>query len=183
MSKAWVRRFAWLGVLVIAVAAAGWPLYVSPGSDQPAATDVAYVIGPPTDARMEMALAMLEEGHTSTLMVSLDPAATEYSLAQAACAGGTPFSEYTVLCDRPEPFTTRGEAEWLASEVAEHDWTSAAVITFTPHLKRAELYVERCFGGDLAMIDSDEPLTPWYWAYQYAYQTGAFVKAGLALGC
>ncbi|MFV0286782.1 MAG: YdcF family protein [Demequina sp.] len=183
MSKAWIRRFAWLGVLVIAVAAAGWPLYVSPGTDQPGETDVAYVIGPPTDERMKAALDLLESGSTDTLMVSVDTADAQYSLAQAACAGAAPFSGYTVLCEKPEPFSTRGEAQWLEREVEANGWTSASVITFRPQVKRAEMLMERCFSGDLAMIDSGESLNTFDWVYQYVYQTGAFMRAGLTIDC
>ncbi len=170
----------WLVLLAAVIAAAGWKVYVDPGSDAaPEQSDVAYVIGPPTDARMEVALGMLEDGSADSLMVSLNPEETGWSLAQDACAGEGVFANYAVLCDKPDPFTTRGEAQWLKAEVAAHEWDSASVITFTPHLRRAELYMDRCFDGELSMIDSGEHLAPWTWAYQYAYQTGGFMKAGL----
>lgn len=174
---AWVF---WLALLVAIVAAAGWKIYVDPGADaMPEQTDVAFVIGPPTDERMEVALEMLQDGTAGALMVSLDEAETEWTEAQAACMGLGDFAGYPVLCSKPDPFTTRGEAQWLAQEVEAQGWDSASVITFTPHIKRTQLYMDRCFDGDLAVVDSGESLDPWYWAYQYVYQTGAFMKAGL----
>ncbi|WP_084099562.1 hypothetical protein [Demequina sp. NBRC 110051] len=170
----------WLALLAAVIAAAGWKVYVTPDVDAaPEQSDVAYVIGPPTDARMQVALELLQSGSADSLMVSLDPDETEWSLAQAACAGAGDFARYRVLCDMPDPFTTRGEAQWLESEVTAHEWDSASVITFTPHIERAQMYMERCFDGELSMIDSGEDLALWDWAYQYAYQTGAFMKAGL----
>src|SRR5690606_3559378 len=74
--------------LVVAVAVAGIPVLVVPASDDPATVeaDVAFVIGPPTDARMEVAYDLIAEGRADALMVSLDPAeAADWPLAAQAC--------------------------------------------------------------------------------------------------
>ncbi len=168
--------FAYLAVAV--------PAFVFPAATAPQdieRADVVFVIGPPADARVDKALELLHQGTADTLMISLDPEATAYEKAQAVCTFGV--EGVTVLCARPEPFTTQGEARWLRTESEARGWDSAAVITFTPHLTRARAITEQCFDGEVAMVDSEQELEPYYWAYMFAYQSGAFVKVWLKGGC
>ncbi|MFW7413876.1 hypothetical protein [Demequina sp. SO4-18] len=182
--------------LAIAVVLIGIPVLVTPATDdaQTIDVDVAYVIGPPTEARMDAAHELIADGRAEALMVSLDPEEGDrWTEAAAACQNGglrdgrladdTALSDVEVLCHKPEPFTTRGEARWLEDEMAEHGWDSAAVITLTPHISRARMIMERCETGDIAMVDPGESLAAWYWAYMYAYQAAGFTKAAILQGC
>ena len=90
---------------------------------------------------------------------------------------------FTVICDQPDPFTTRGEARWLRTLAVDHAWESVAVITIRPHLTRTRVIMERCWGGDIAYLDSGESLDPWYWAYHFLYQAAGFAKVALQRGC
>jgi hypothetical protein len=57
------------------------------------------------------------------------------------------------------------------------------VVTARPHISRARLIVERCFPGEIIMVESPHPM-PWHrWIYEYAYQTAAFGRALLFTGC
>ncbi|MFV0634934.1 hypothetical protein [Demequina sp.] len=190
----WVRWTAGTAAAALAIAAVGIPVYVAPRAAVAAAdaqaADVVYVIGPPTDARMEVAREQVAAGLADAVMISLNPEeSAEWPEAAAACTGewaGDPderVAAATVLCDMPDPFTTRGEARWLESEMASRGWESVNVVTFTPHVSRAKMIIERCETGEVRMVDSGESLDPWYWVYQYAYQSAAFVKAGLLTGC
>lgn len=62
-------------------------------------------------------------------------------------------------------------------EALEHQ---VVVVTFKPHVARARYILERCYDGDVAVIGVDQDLTLWDWAYQYVYQTAAFVKAAFS---
>ncbi len=62
-------------------------------------------------------------------------------------------------------------------------WSSATVITFTPHVTRARVIFERCFAGDLLMVPDTDPLSFEQWVEQYVYQTAAFVKVAANPGC
>ncbi|RFA17961.1 hypothetical protein [Subtercola boreus] len=105
----------------------------------------------------------------------------EFSAANLPiCTTPQPFAVY---CETPDPFTTQGEARDLSALAAEHGWTSATVITFTPHVVRSRMIMERCFTGDLRMVADDTHLTPAGWAYEMLYQTGAFAKVLLDTGC
>ncbi|MFW2512343.1 hypothetical protein ACNI3K_01030 [Demequina sp. SO4-13] len=249
-----MRRRGKAAIVVVAVAivlvVVGIPILVTPATDDPGTVnvDVAYVIGPPTDARMEVAYDLIADGRAEALLVSLDPEESDrWTEAARACgldgraegigagaertaeavgsagagaertaeasgsagagdkltneAAGSAGAENSgtgpdapeapldlepgipVLCSKPDPFTTRGEARWLEDEMVEHGWDSAAVITLTPHISRARMIMERCDTGDIAMVDVGESLAPWYWAYMYAYQTAGFTKAAILQGC
>lgn len=168
---------ALIGVVAVPALAiaAGLPFYVFPRVDLPGRSDVIYVIGPPTSSRIELAQGMLDAGLSDTLLLSV-PDPEEHPLCDAHAA-------FTVYCSRPEPFTTQGEARELSAMAAEHGWTSATVITFTPHVTRTRLLMERCFAGTLRVTADTTPLLLAEWAHQYFYQTGAFVKVALNPGC
>ncbi|WP_062292811.1 ElyC/SanA/YdcF family protein [Demequina phytophila] len=176
-------------LLILAAALAGLvvliglPLYVFPAHDEPRAVDAVYVIGPPTDTRMELAEQMIADGLTDTMVVSLGEDDEERGKWHEAAAACDSAQRYEVFCSEPDPFTTRGEARWLRSLVDQEGWESVAVITTTPHLTRTRVIMERCWDGDIAYLSSGEHLDPWYWAYHYAYQSAAFVKVWLEDGC
>ena len=154
---------------------AGLPIYVFPQVDEPAKVDVIYVLGLATETRMALADGMLEAGLSETLMIST-PDPEEDPLCE-------PRSDVRVYCLTPEPFTTQGEAQDLATMAADHDWNSALVITFTPHIDRARMLIKRCYTGELRVVEDDAAISIGYWGYQYLYQTGAFIKAALTPGC
>ncbi len=166
----------------------GAPVYVLPATDDPAPVDAVYVIGPPTDERMELAQDLIDQGLSDTLLVSIPDAdgvytamLDTYERANTACDGGIEGAE--VLCFEPDPFTTRGEARYLRDLAAERGWSRVSVITFTPHITRTRVIMERCFDGDLTYLDPGGFIPPWVWVYQYGYQTAGFVKVALADGC
>ncbi|WP_062530150.1 YdcF family protein [Demequina rhizosphaerae] len=172
-----------LGAAAVLVALVGVPLYVMPAQDEPRAVDAVYVIGPPTEARMELAESMIEDGLTDTMMVSIGDSVAERDLWDAAAAACDEPQDFTVYCQMPDPFTTRGEARWMRDMVEHNEWDSVAVVTFSPHLTRTRVIMERCWDGDIAYLSSEEELDPWYWAYHYAYQSAAFIKVWLEDGC
>jgi hypothetical protein len=154
---------------------AGLPLYVFPQVDEPQKTDVIYVIGPPTETRMAVANRMLEAGLSDTLMIST-PSPEDYKLCD-------PRPDITVICVKPDPSTTQGESQDLGEMAAKHGWKSATVITFTPHITRTRVLMERCYSGDLRMVADETPLWVSTWVYHYLYQTGAFIKVALTPAC
>lgn len=157
-----------LGALALFVVA-GLPLYVLPVVDEPRPVDAVLVLGPTNEAKLQTAQRLLEEGLADTLVLS-----TPVGEFAEFCAAEHDFE---VLCFRPSPSTTQGEARELGSLAEARGWDSAMVIAMTPHITRARMIVERCFDGELAMISDGAALSLTEWIGQYIYQTGAFVKA------
>lgn len=169
---------------LLAVIAVGAPFYVFPRVDAvPERADVVFVIGPPTEERVDLARQLLDAGVSDTMLISVPRAVFEPGSRESEKFRACNQPGGDVVCISPIPFTTRGEAEALAELAAERDWTSAIVITRTPHITRARVLVERCFDGELAMLDAHETLDVGDWAYQYAYQTAAFVKVVMTPEC
>lgn len=171
-------------VLNVAVVLGALRLYAYPDTDAPAPTDVVFVIGPPTSTRIAIAQQMVDAGLTSTVVVSVPPPGSgtpQYEASELPICSKP--QAFTVYCVTPSPFTTQGEGRALQALAATHGWTSATVITFTPHITRARIILERCFTGDLRMVADRAPLGAARWLYEAAYQTGAFVKVFAEPSC
>ncbi|MBT0565913.1 YdcF family protein [Williamsia sp. CHRR-6] len=175
------RRLVLWGLLVVLlIGAAGLPVYVYPvAADKPHRSDVIMVLGGRQDGRERYAISLAEKGLAPTVLIS-NPYGTDDAYANSICDG---TYSVRVVCFAPSPTTTRGEARYLRAQAAIHHWRSAMVVTFTPHVARAEYIVGRCFTGDLRVIDYSPHLSPYYWGYMYLYQTAGFVRAFAQDGC
>ena len=160
----------------------GLPVFVFPAVEPlPAHADVAFVLGPPTAARVAAATRLQEAGIVRDVLVSTPgPDPTVYGRIAPVLLRCN--SEADLICRSPEPTTTRGEARLLRQEAASHHWRSAIVVTMPAHIARARMLMERCYPGSLTMASSHEAPT-YGWPYQYLYQTTATVKAWLTPGC
>jgi hypothetical protein len=168
------RLLAAAGAAVLAFVLVGIPLYIAPVSDEAQPTDVVFILGPATTEDIVIARAMLAEGLSHNLLLSVGPPNTRSPELRSLCT--TP-QVFTVECEIPSPSTTQGEARMLQTAAAQHGWTSATVITQTAYVTRSRLIISRCFTGDLRLIADQAPLGLRGWAQQYLYQSGAFLKA------
>ncbi|MWV48997.1 YdcF family protein [Rathayibacter sp. VKM Ac-2803] len=178
------RRIAVVALIAIVVlVAVGVPVYVFPATDAvPARADAVLVLGPPTRARTDLGRELVEEGVADTLLISVwasELAAAPDESDVVACDE----PDMTVICFTAEPGTTQGEARALRDYADANGWDTVLVITQTPHITRARILMERCWGGTVLMESSGEPFTLGDWAYEYAYQTGAFAKVLVEQGC
>ena len=82
----------------------------------------------------------------------LDP---DWPEANRLCRSGR------AICFAPDPYSTQGEARWIAQEAKERGWGSIVVVTSTYHVRRARMVVRRCYGGDLAVVGARPPLGNW----------------------
>jgi len=167
-------------IVVVAWLIAGFFVIVRPPTDQPSRVDAILVLGPPqVDGRITDALAMAAAGLADTVVISI-PRSPGWELRRTC---RRPGAGYTVICIRPEPSTTRGEAEELHRLTGSHHWTSVMVITSTYHVARARMLVKRCESARLLVVAASGRPSIATFAYQYLYQTGAFVKTFLHPNC
>ena len=173
-----LRMRRWLAVasaLITTVAGGVVMLYEFPPPGDEAGADLIYVIGPPTQPRLDEAESILHSIDGATLLVSVLPPASsrEYVATKMPIC-----SQERVLCESPKPMTTKGEALMLVDYARTHEVHKVAVITFTPHVARTRYIFARCAPDiDVQVIGVDQHLTIGDWIYQFAYQTTAFVKA------
>ncbi len=157
------------------------PIFL-PHTGAPIQADVILVLGPPEPSRIALAEDLLSEGYSERLVVSASDTGGPYFLQTLPICNES--HDFKVLCAQSQPFTTQGEVGLLNDLAERNGWDTAIVITFTPHVSRTQLYLDRCFKGTAHVVADDRPLTPAEAAYEYVYQTGAFTKAFLSTsGC
>ena len=151
----------WLFVLI------GLPLYVFPPVDEVPQSEAVFVLGPPSDARLALAERLRDEGLAERIVISVQPERGQTADDIALCR------EPGVTCEVADPFTTRGEVLMMTEQASP----SVIVITTMPHVARTRYLFGKCYPGYFSVVAADQPATIAQWAWQYAYQSLAFVKA------
>lgn len=169
-------RFSVLGGL-LAIALAGVPLYVAPPQHLPAHADVVFVLGAPEPWQIAWAEQLVRTGRADSLMISTPPNVETPSTCR----------QTGVLCLRPDPSSTRGEAQMLRRQMSTHGWSSAIVLTTTPHITRTRLILGQCLtaaaDADVSVIGRSTGMSVGDWIEQYLHQTAGFAKAIAFPGC
>jgi len=156
-----------VALLVIAVAVADIRLFVVPVSDIAAPTDAFVVLGGDTfTIRLNAAVALARQDPGASLVVST-PGRTR---CPRYLRIGVP-----VICFRPDPSTTQGEARATAALAKEHGWTSITVVTTADQVWRARLRFSRCYTGSLRVVQA--PTSMWIRLRSVPYEMAATVKA------
>jgi hypothetical protein len=167
-------------VLALLWLAAGFLVVAEPSVDRPVRSDAILVLGPPlVDGRLDQALRLADAGYAGTVVISIGWDKGRQRIS--ACANDNPA--YQVICFKPSPPTTRGEAEELGALARSRHWTSVLVVTSRYHVSRARLIVRRCVPGKVRMVGVHSEMSAGDWLYQFAYQTGGFAKALLHRDC
>ena len=85
--------------------------------------------------------------------------------------------------DEPPTFTTAGEALMVKRLAAAEGWESVMIVTNVTHISRARMIFTDCLGGGVLATDDGAGIEDSNWAWMYAYQSAAFVKALVAPTC
>jgi hypothetical protein len=80
-----------------------------------------------------------------------------------------------VVCFRPNPVSTRGEARYVAHLAATHHWRRIIAVTSTPQDTRARLRLKRCYDGQFLLITVRPTFLEW--ARDIIYEWGGLMKA------
>lgn len=156
-------RRGWLALLVAApaaVAVALWValdiyLFLAPSLDRPVRADAVMVLAGDRTPRLERGLALMRAGVARTLVIS-DGRDPHWPAANRLCdKGGAGFR---VVCFRPDPYSTSGEAEGFARLARANGWRSVAVATSTFHVTRARMLFRRCFDGRVEAVGAHASL-------------------------
>jgi uncharacterized SAM-binding protein YcdF (DUF218 family) len=175
------RSLRTLVAVVVLVAAlvgwAGYPVYVRPQVDPLRKADAILVVGGADPLpRYRYAFDLAGQGWAPHLVVS-DP---DRQLTKACAAH---YAGFTVECFSPVPRTTLGEARELRRIATEKHWRTVIIVAYTPHISRARYIMQQCFDGSLIMAAVPVGLSPWQWAWMYAYQSAGYVKSVFVGGC
>lgn len=150
----WAFRLALLALLLSAFLGATVYLFVFPHLDRVTHADAVVVLSGGRTDRLPKGVELMRSGVAPTLVIS-DGRALGYPQANRLCRGGQP---YRVVCVRPDPYSTRGEAETVARLAAKRGWRSLVVVTSRYHVFRSRVLFERCFHGPVAVVGSEPSL-------------------------
>jgi uncharacterized SAM-binding protein YcdF (DUF218 family) len=130
-------------------------LFVWPEQDSAGRADAVVVLAG-SKARLTKALGLMRR-RVAPLLVISDGLAPDWPAANRLCRRGS--ARFQVICFRPDPYSTRGEAERIARMAKNRGWRSVAVVTSTFHVTRARLLFERCLAGArVKVVGADYPL-------------------------
>ena len=164
-----VKRILFVVLLVVIVFLVSTArLFVWPPSDPPSHVDAIVALGgDPGQRRMKSALELAKAGYAPVVVISLggDP--------KVRCPP-TPKG-IDVICFRPDPVNTRGEAEFVARLAAQRHWRRIIVIPDRTQTTRARLLFKRCTQITIEMVPVQEDLSQLFAGV--AYEWGALIKA------
>ena len=171
----WLRRsivFAVAFVLVLALVGLNLRLFVWPASDTVHPADAVVVLAGGNGERLDRALELVRDGVAPTLAVSFG--------SDRLCGSAQPFR---VVCFRPSPDNTRGEAEAIGRLAQAHGWTDIVLVTSTSHVTRARLLVERCYSGQLQVAPATPDANVPGWLGAIVHEWGGLAEAMVQRDC
>lgn len=170
---------AFATVVAVANGVAGYFILGKAADSAASRVDAVVVLGGEHDGREGYGLALTRQGLASTLVLS-DPYPADDRLMSHMCLGR--YHAVEVICSRPDPMTTRGEAIMTRRLALERHWKSVLVVSWRYHLPRARLLFHQCLsniGVSVAAkaVPRDYVYPVWYWQYTYLYQFAGIAKA------
>ncbi|MEN4450258.1 YdcF family protein [Mycobacterium sp. SM3041] len=166
---------------LIAVLAAGLPVYVYPKVDRLQRADAIVVLGGYGADRFEYGMNLAEHGWAPTAVLSVYNPTNDAAITNV-CEGRTRRS-ISIVCFTANPLTTLGEARELRRLAAEHNWHRIIVVTARSHISRARYIVGKCFAGEIIMVPSPMIISRARWVYEYFYQTAGYIRTIVQPGC
>ena len=112
--------------------------------------DAIVVLGGP-GPRWQVAVELAKEHAAPLMLVSV--ASPRWNCP------GTDLPGVRIECFRPDPFSTMGEARFVARQARANGWHSLIVVSSTPQVTRARLRVKRCFDGSVYVVAARPRLT------------------------
>jgi len=165
--RPWVRLviISCLGILTLFTGAT-LRLLVFPKTDTLSKADAIFMLDGATDRRPK-ALELARAGYAPTLVVA-------HSAARP-CPSEYEIPGVKLICFRPDPPTTQGEAREAGRLAKQYGWKKMIFVVERPQNTRARLRIGRCYDGETLVTTVNPPTGEW--PYQIAYQWGAMAKA------
>jgi uncharacterized SAM-binding protein YcdF (DUF218 family) len=142
------------GLVLAAWLVATAVLFLWPPEDKPRRADAVVVLSGGRKHRLREGLRLMRADVAPRLVIS-DGRARGWKQANRLCAGHASFQ---VICFKPDPYSTQGEAEDAARMAERNGWRSLVVVTSTFHVTRARMLFRRCFRGRVAAVGARSSL-------------------------
>ena len=169
-------------IFVVDMTISGYVLFTNAGVEPLQRADAIIVLGGEHDGREDYGLRLARDGWASTVVMS-DPYGPNDPIMRRVCRD---TGAIEVICRRPEPLTTRGEAIFTRQLADARGWNKIIVVSWRYHLPRARLIFRQCFSDQpgsavMSAVPRRYQYSPLEWGFVYAYQFGGLAKA-IALG-
>lgn len=180
-----LRSSMFIVILLAVVTASGFLLFNRAPSDPLRSADVIVVLGGEHDGREDYGLQLARQGVAPVLLLS-NPYDADDPLVPQMCDRHVAAVE--VICRRPDPLTTRGEALFTHQLAEERQWHTFVIVTWRYHLPRARYVFSRCFDDDphtlvMRAVPREYDYSPLDWEGVYLYQYAGFAKAWIESAC
>lgn len=167
-----------LVVLLVDMGISGYVLFANAKVDELQRVDAIIVLGGEHDGREQYALNLARAGWAPTVVLSNPYRAGDPVMARACRE--SPGIE--VICERPNPMTTRGEAILMRRLAQVRGWSNIMVISWRYHLPRARLVFRQCFSAEpgatvMVAVPRRYQLSLLGWEYIFTYQWAGLAKA------
>ena len=170
-----------LMIVQVSGAVVGYRLFTDPPAEPPVHSDAIVVLGGAHDGRESFGIDLARAGFADAVLLS-NPYPADDATMGAACEATD--RKVKVVCFRPRPSTTTGEALFTREQARAHHWNRVTVVSWHHHLFRAGVIFRQCLGIDVQLVAV--PRTYHFslgaWAFVYAYQFAGTARASLT-GC
>ncbi|MGP0224855.1 YdcF family protein [Paenarthrobacter sp. NCHU4564] len=172
-------------LLVLLAAFVVWVLaalqfFYNPPQITPHRTDAIIVLGGMSRERLPVAEDLQRDLDIPILVVSTTGLAGNAEGDELCDAGA---DDPDLICFRPEPLNTRGEADAVGELVVKHGWQSVTVVTSDYHLLRAGTLMRQCTPAEVQMVGSDPDLSAGAWLDRFVVETGGLIDVWLQPEC
>jgi hypothetical protein len=156
-----------VALVLVAMAVFEIRLYVVPTSDRRGPTDAVVVLGGGT---------FIDRLHAAGALLAQYPGAVEVVSTPGRLGCPDPYpGAASIICFRPDPATTQGEARAAAALAAQYGWKHITVVTTADQVWRARLRFSRCWSGDLSVVRASTSIVTRL--FSMPYETAATIKA------
>lgn len=170
-----------LMIVQVSGAVVGYRLFTDPPAEPPVHSDAIVVLGGAHDGRESFGIDLARAGFADAVLLS-NPYPADDATMRAACEATD--RKVKVVCFRPRPSTTTGEALFTREQARAHHWNRVTVVSWRHHLFRAGVIFRQCLGIDVQLVAV--PRTYHFSlgasAFVYAYQFAGTARASLT-GC
>lgn len=165
-------------VLLVDMGISGYVLFANAKVDELQRVDAIIVLGGEHDGREQYALNLARAGWAPTVVLSNPYRAGDPVMARACRES----PDIEVICERPDPMTTRGEAILMRRLAQARGWSNIMVISWRYHLPRARLVFRQCFSAEpgaavMVAVPRRYHLSLLGWEYIFTYQWAGLAKA------
>jgi uncharacterized SAM-binding protein YcdF (DUF218 family) len=156
-------------LVIAALVVASYLLFVRPSTSGTGRGDAVVVLAGGRGERLTRARALMDRDVAPTLAIS-----------NGTCGARR---RYRMICFRPDPQTTRGEAEAVRRLARANGWNRIVVVTSTYHVTRARILVHRCYAGHTVFVGATPPDGIAGWTKRIVHEWMGLVEALAVRGC